>query len=130
MRMRAAIVGCTLVALVGCASALTLPPVRSAAVVEHSAERISQEPAPSRSLTSQQIKDVSSWFLQHGEGWSSSVASYVPSLEIRLEHKDDVSVVNILSSMVVVNNHSGQFVRKASLEDIRKLKAAIGVKGA
>ena len=131
MRSRAAVVFGFLATIVACGSGFTLPPVTSGVVVQHTVGGHPAGAAEPRRLTSQQVQSVSNWFSQHSEGWSQSFVSYAPSLEIRLEHRDDVSVVNIVSpTFIVVYNRSGQFERKAGLQEVESLKSAIGDHGA
>lgn len=94
-------------ALAGCQ--FSLPPVVSATVERYQTGGLQR----STELNDGQMQALSTWFTQHGSGWSSSVASYVPNLLIRARHTNgDTSVINIMSGLVVIYNLSGQYEQR------------------
>lgn len=112
---------CVLLVLAGCK--FTLPEVASATVERYQSGSTLQ----SRSLNSSQIHALSRWFSKHETGWSSSVVSYVPTIEVRVKHSNgDVSVVNILSGIVVVYNSSGQYEQRFSQTDLAEILSILG----
>jgi hypothetical protein len=111
-----------LLVLTGCK--FTLPQVTSATVEPYQS---SGALVPSK-LNGNQLKKLTEWFSQHDSGWSSSVASYVPILVVRANHSDgDVSVINVLSDSVVVNNRSGQYTRQFSQSDLVIMRSILSV---
>ena len=79
-------------------------------------------------LTHDQLSALDEWFVQHRTGWSSSSASYVPVVIVRVRHADStVSVINVLSTMVVVNSHDGQYVQQLPPDELAALRRIIGL---
>ncbi|HEY6093686.1 MAG TPA: hypothetical protein VIU93_01915 [Gallionellaceae bacterium] len=111
---------CVLLVLAGCK--LAFPQVTSATVERYQSGGTLQA-VP---LNSDQIHALSDWFSQHGSGWSSTVATYVPTLIVRAKHANgDISEINVLSGMVVVNNHSGQFQQHFSQTDLAAIRSIL-----
>jgi hypothetical protein len=108
--------------LAGCK--FSLPQVSSATIEQYQTGR----PLQAKELTPNQVRALSDWFSQHSSGWSSSVASYVPTLLVHAKHTDgDTSVINIMSNMVVVYNRSGQYQQQftpSALAEIRRIVEA------
>jgi len=79
-------------------------------------------------LTHDQLRALNEWFVQHRTGWSSSPASYVPAVIVRVRHADStVSVINVLSTMVVVNSHDGQYAQQLPPDELAALRRIIGL---
>lgn len=103
----------------------SLPTVASAVVEHHS----SNNPVSKVELNQSQINLLSGWFAKHPSGWSSSVASYVPTLVVRAKHSNgEVSVVNILGNLVVVYNSTGQFTQQFPEQDLATLRSILGAR--
>jgi hypothetical protein len=117
---RIAIVPLTIFALVSCQ--LELPPVASATVERHSFDQTTQ----SINLSSEQVRVLASWFAEHPSGWSRSVVSYVPTLEVRLTHTSgETSVVNIMGTKVIIYNRSGQFEQQFYVSSLTNLLSVV-----
>ncbi len=102
---------------------LELPSAISATVESYGAST----PAPQSELTPDQLKALSRWFARHQTGWTSSPASYVPTLVVRVKHADgETSVINVLSAMVVVNNRDGQQIQNLPSDELIALRRILG----
>lgn len=113
----------TLLILAGCK--LTLPQVTSATIERYQSGQAMQP----TELNNNQIQALSGWFSSHNSGWSSNVASYVPTLIVRAKHSNgDTSVINVLPSMVVVYNRTGQYVQQFSQSDLAAIHSIVEVK--
>lgn len=98
-----------------------VPPTSGSVEVKNSSFGVQQTV-----LSGNQLSAVSKWFSQRATGWSSSSASYVPNLVIRVNHSDgDTSVINVLAPLVVVYNKHGQYVQQFSSEAIDALRVAV-----
>ncbi|WP_374340020.1 hypothetical protein [Methyloversatilis sp.] len=106
-----------------CGCDFNLPPAVSANIEHHQSEKTT-----SVELSAAQLQQLISWFSSHRSGWSSSHASYAPVSLVRVRHANgDVSVVNIMKSMIVVYNQSGQYTQNFSGEEINALRRAVGL---
>jgi hypothetical protein len=111
---------CILLTLAACK--FTLPPVTSATVERYQSGSRLQ----SAELNSEQIKTLSAWFAQHNSGWTQSVVSYVPKLEVRAMHSNgDTSIINLISTIVVVYNKSGQYQQSFLQSEVAELRAIL-----
>ena len=80
-------------------------------------------PAHPSALTKDQLQALDEWFGRHVSGWSSSPATYVPVLIVRIQHSGGSdSVVNVMSTMIVVNGRDGQHVRQLPHADLEALR--------
>ncbi len=74
-------------------------------------------------LTKDQINALENWFSLHQSDWTSSPASYVPGTQIQARHANgDVTYINILQGIIVVNNSNGQYVLHPSADDLSALR--------
>lgn len=101
----------------------TMPHVSSARVEQHEGRVLR-----ARELDYDQVRELSAWFSRHASGWSSSVASYAPTLVVRAKHSDDTSVVNIMPGRVVVYSRHGQYEQKFSQDELGALREILGVR--
>jgi hypothetical protein len=78
-------------------------------------------------LSPAQLDLIHTWLASHPSGWSYSPASYVPSTEISVQHRDgNSSKINVFpSGFVVLNSHSSQFVRQSTQAEISVLFSAL-----
>ena len=84
-------------------------------------------PVQKTRLTEAQLSVLSDFFRDHQSGWSSSPASFVPAVLVRVTHKNgDVSTINLLRSMLVISNQEGQYVTQLPAEDMAKLRTILG----
>lgn len=121
-RRRVALVLIAACALMGCS--FELPPVTSAAMASYS----SGQPGAEVQLSPPRVRALASWFAQHPAGWSPSYVSYAPMLVVRLLHADgDTSVVNVLSTKLVVFNRRGQVEQSFSASELSSLRAVLGI---
>ena len=120
-RARKLLIILTAVLLCGCE--FNLPPAISADIEIFRIDKTTRV-----ELSASQFQLLIAWFSSHRSGWSSSQVSYVPVSLVRVRHVNgDVSVVNVMKSMVVVYNRSGQFTQNFSGEDINALRRAVGL---
>ncbi len=77
-------------------------------------------------LTKDQISALTSWFSLHQSGWTPSPASYVPGLQVHVKHTNgDVTNINILQNVIVVNNSNGQYVYHPPADDLSALRSIL-----
>lgn len=115
---------CAFLALFLAGCKFTLPQVSSAAIEQYS----TGQTLHAKELNPNQVHALSNWFSQHSSGWSSSVASYAPSLLVRAKHADgNVSVINIMSNMVVVYNRSGQYQQQFTQNELAVIRRILVV---
>lgn len=108
--------------LAGCE--FTLPQVSSVTIEQYGTGR----PLHTRELSPNQVRALTDWFSLHDTGWSSSVVSYVPTLQIRAKHPDgDTSVINIMSNMVVVYNRSGQYQQQFTPSELAEIRRIVEI---
>lgn len=114
----------TLVLALAACKMVLAPPV-SGIVESHAVAGTMDQPTE---LTATQLEAFSAWFSQHSSGWSSSPASYLPTLVVRIKHSNgDSSVVNVLVDSVVVNNREGQYVHQFSTAELSALRRTVGL---
>lgn len=79
-------------------------------------------------LTKGQVQALTNWFSSHQAGWSSSYASYAPTYLVRVAHSNgDVTVINILPTVVVVYNRDGQYVQQFEARELSALRNNVGL---
>ena len=77
-------------------------------------------------LSARQIEDLSAWLGAHRDGWSDSMASYVPSVLVRAKHSDgSESVMNVLASVVVIYSTHPQMPRQATRKHLPAERSAL-----
>ncbi len=85
--------------------------------------------ASSETLTAAQLQSLSGWLQERSSGWSLSLVSYAPAVEVRVKHSDgSQTVVNIMQSKVVVYGSAGQYEQAFAPKELLRLRSAIGVK--
>jgi hypothetical protein len=97
------------VAIAGCN--LDVPSIASVTCTRY----VGGSPGKLTPLSSSQIRHLTEWFASHRSGWSQSVVTYVPVVELRIEHGNGTaSVVNVGPLKIVIYGSFGQSERTLS----------------
>lgn len=93
--------------LSGCTLELPAP-------ISASVERYAKgAPVQTWRLSDPQLAALSEWFAQHQSGWSPSYVSYVPNVEVTVQHAaGKQSYINVWSTKRVVVNSGGRQVEQ------------------
>ena len=118
--LRISALAAVVVSLAACT--FELPPIASASLSRYEAGA----PVSNRSLSPSQSRVLETWFAERASGWSASYASYAPSLQVRVAHKNgQESVANLVGHKVIVYGSFGQYEQQFSAESIAKLRSLI-----
>jgi len=90
---------------------LDVPSIASATCTRY----VNGSPGKPTLLSPGQIRELSEWFASHRSGWSQSVVTYVPVVELRVAHDNGTtSVVNVRPRKIVIYGSFGQSERELS----------------